>query len=261
MQNALASRRTAGASGGIGEQCAWRFAAAGCPLVLVARSGERLKALAEKIGKEYEVPIHCETVDVRDTSAIMSLPERLPERFRAVDILVNNAGLALGTVPVHEMEVEDCAAMVDTNVMGVIAFLRAFTPGMVARDRGHIINMSSIAGHLGYKGGAVYCGTKAAVEAITEGARHDLMSTRIRITALSPGAVKTNFSVVRYNGDAAAADAVYDGFVPLSAADIADNALYAATRPPHVQITQIVTLATAQYSALEKSRTVQPFDA
>lgn len=224
----------------------------------MARRVERLDEVRRAIAAHYPVPMHCVALDVRDASAILALPEQLPADFRAVDILVNNAGLALGTAPVQGNDIADCATMLSTNVLSVLAMMRAFTPGMVARDRGHVINMSSIAGHAGYEGGSAYCATKAAVEAMTESARHDLMDTHVRVTAISPGAVKTNFSVVRYGGDAAAADAVYEGFVPLTADDIADNVLYAATRPEHVQITQIVTLATAQAAGTKKSKKLRP---
>ncbi|KAL6776286.1 hypothetical protein ACKKBG_A20530 [Auxenochlorella protothecoides x Auxenochlorella symbiontica] len=247
-----------GASSGIGEACAWRFAEAGCRLILVARRLERLQALKDKLTQEYKVPIYVESLDVQSINAITSLPDRLPEDFKAVDILVNNAGLALGSNAIHENLLEDVATMVNTNILSVLAFCRTFIPGMVKRNRGHVINMSSIAGHEAYVGGSGYCATKHAVDAMTKAARHDLNGTDIRVTSISPGAVRTEFSVVRTKGDLAAEAAVYAGIDPLRAADIADNVLYAATRPPHVQVADIVVLASYQSSARNLARVKLP---
>jgi NADP-dependent 3-hydroxy acid dehydrogenase YdfG len=239
-----------GASSGIGEACARRFAEAGCKLVLIARRTERLQSLKETLEAQYKVPVFTETLDVRDTEAITSLPARLPTEWSEVDILVNNAGLALGTAPVTELSIEDMHTMLQTNVAGVAVFTRTFAPGMVARNCGHIVNISSVAGHEAYGGGAMYCATKFAVDALTTASRHDLMaSSNVRVTAVSPGAVRTEFSNVRFGGDAAKADAVYQGIVPLSGADVADNVLYAVTRPAHVQIGEIIVWATLQASA------------
>lgn len=238
-----------GASSGIGEACAWRFADAGCRLVLIARRADRLAALAAEIGTECGVEVHTVAMDVRDVAGVAALPSALPPTFSAVDILVNNAGLALGTDPADDVDMDDAITMIECNVTAVIAFTRVFGAGMRARNAGHIINISSIAGKEFYAGASVYCATKHAVEALTGGARHDFMGTRVRVTGVAPGAVRTEFSVVRFKGDGEKADAVYAGIEPLTAADIADNVIYAATRPPHVQIADITTFATFQASA------------
>lgn len=239
-----------GASAGIGEACAWRLAEAGCKLVLIARREARLAALQHAIQHHYPgVAVHTLAMDVQDLEAIAALPQQLPDEFREVDILLPNAGLALGVAPVHELDMEDAQTMVNTNVLSVMAFVRAFTPGMVARNRGHLIFMSSIAAHEAYSGGSAYTATKHAVDAFANSARHDLVATDVRVTSISPGAVKTEFSVVRFKGDEGKADAVYEGIRPLLASDIADNVLYAATRPPHVQVAEILVFATYQSSA------------
>jgi 3-hydroxy acid dehydrogenase/malonic semialdehyde reductase len=170
-----------------------------------------------------------------------------------VDILVNNAGLALGVSGVAENDMEHVRQMMDTNVMAVIAFSRAFIPGMRSRGRGHLINIGSIAGHEVYSGGSVYCATKHAVDAFTTAARHDLLGTPIRVTAISPGLVNTEFSTIRF-GDKSAADKLYTDIVPLVASDIADNVIYAATRPRHVQVADMVVLATNQSAAKSVAR-------
>lgn len=229
-------------------------------MILVARRAERLNILKEELMKSYGVPIHVIVLDVQDIAAVMALPESLPGDFSEVDILVNNAGLALGIDPADEVDLNDARAMIESNVMAVIAFTKAFTRGMRERNRGHIINMSSIAGHESYAGGSVYCATKHALDALTVAARHDFVGTNIRVTAISPGAVKTEFSVVRFKGDGDRADAVYEGINPLTAVDIADNVLYAATRPPHVQIAEILTFATYQCSAKGLARVLQEGD-
>eukprot|EP00887_Chlorella_sp_A99_P006395 scaffold3.g6395.t1 len=244
-----------GASSGIGEAIAWRFAEAGCRLVLLARRADRLEALAAALRKRYGAAVHEVALDVRAIERLAGLPEELPPEFRDVDILVNNAGLALGVAPVQENDLEDLRCMVDTNFSSVVALTRAFTPGecMIARKRGHVIIMSSIAGQEAYSGGSMYCATKHAVRAFADAARHDLVGTAVRVTTISPGAVKTEFSSVRFKvgggeqGDQDKADAVYEGFDSLQAADIADNAIYAATRPPHV--CDITVFATNQCSA------------
>ena len=193
--------------------------------------------------------VHTVVLDVRDLIAIAALPTTLPPEFRDIDILVNNAGLALGVDAADAVNMDDARTMLDTNILSVVACTRAFAPGMRARNKGHVVNMSSVAAHESYAGGGIYCATKHAVDALTVAARHDFVGTNIRVTAISPGAVKTEFSVVRFRGDGDKADAVYDGIDPLTGADVADNVLYAVTRPPHVQISEITVLATYQCSA------------
>lgn len=200
-----------GASSGIGEALVWRLAEAGCKVVAVARRMERLQELKQSVEARFgEGMVHCVTLDVRALDKVASLPSELPEGFADVDILVNNAGLARGAAPAHENVMSDVLEVFETNVSGVMAFTSAFVPGMVKRGRGHLVNIGSIAGHEAYQGGSVYCASKHAIDAFTTSARHDLAHTPIRVTAISPGAVRTEFSTVRY-GDQAKADAVYTG--------------------------------------------------
>lgn len=245
-----------GATAGIGEATAWRFAEAGCKLILLGRRAERLDALKTALMNAYpSLPeILILPFDVQEIEKIATLPQSLPSSHNDVDILVNNAGLALGTAPVQENSMADATQMLTTNVSAVIAFTRAFIPGMRARGRGHLINIGSIAGHESYAGGSVYCATKHAVDAFTTAARHDLVGSPVRVTAISPGMVNTEFSTVRFNGDASKADSVYADIEPLVAADIADNVLYAATRPAHVQIADIICVATNQSAAKSVAR-------
>lgn len=238
-----------GASAGIGEACALRLAEAGCKLVLLARREERLILLRDEIQAKYKVPVHIQTLDVRDIDKVLELPSTLPSEFSEVDILVNNAGLALGTASVENNDLDDAFTMIDTNVKAVIAMTKVFVKGMIERNRGHIINIGSVAGKEAYGGGSVYCASKFAVDAFTTAARHDVVGKNIRVTSISPGAVKTEFSIVRFKGDESKADAVYEGMHPLLAADIADNVMYACTRPAHVQIADILVYATYQSSA------------
>lgn len=237
-----------GATAGIGEACAYRFAEAGARLVLLGRRAERLSALQESLTSKYGTQSHTVQLDVQDLDAVAALPETLPASFAAVSVLVNNAGLALGVSPAEANDMASVTTMLTTNVAAVMAFTRAFVPGFKQRGKGHLINVGSIAGHEAYAGGSVYCATKHAVDAFTTAARHDLIATPVRVTAISPGIVNTEFSTVRL-GSKEKADAVYADVEPLVAADVADNIFYAATRPAHVQIADIVVLATNQAAA------------
>lgn len=234
-----------GASSGIGEACARAFAAAGARLLLCARRLDRLQALAA----ELTVPCHCFALDVRDQAAVQSAIAGLPEEWQAIDILINNAGLSRGLTKLHEYDLQDVNEMVDTNVKGLVYVTRAVVPGMVARQRGHVINIGSIAGHAVYPNGAVYCATKAAVKSITEGLKMDLNGTPVRVTSVDPGLVETEFSIVRFHGDVERARKVYEGLRPLTGEDVADVVLYCATRPPHVNINDVVLMPVAQASA------------
>lgn len=236
-----------GATAGIGSACAWRFADEGSKLILVGRRGERLELLKKELIEEYpNLKVHCEAMSVTDLPAVEALPESLPEEFKNVEILVNNAGLALGVNPVYENTMKDAVTVMETNVTGLIAFVTAFVPGMKARGAGHIINMGSIAGHTPYQNGTIYNASKFAVNGFTNASRFDLMHTPLRVTHISPGLVgNTEFSNVRLGSDDKAA-AVYQDVVPLSPEDVADNVHYAATRPPHVQVSEIIMYATNQ---------------
>jgi 3-hydroxy acid dehydrogenase/malonic semialdehyde reductase len=238
-----------GASAGIGEACARAFAAAGARLVLTARRGDRLDALAREFGAAHGTETLPLVLDVRDRAAVQAAIAALPPEWREVDLLVNNAGLGRGLAPLHQGDPDDWDEMVDTNVKGVLHATRAVVPGMVERGRGHVINLGSVAGHEVYPGGAVYCATKHALGAITRGLRMDLMGTGVRVSTVDPGMVETDFSVVRFRGDRERAERVYRGMDPLTAADVADTVLWIATRPPHVTIDEVIIKPTDQASA------------
>jgi len=244
-----------GASSGIGEACARAFAAEGARLVLVARRKDRLTALVNELADGMDTEAIAVELDVRDAGAVDATLAALPAEWRAVDVLVNNAGLGLGLGKLHESDVAWWEQMIDTNVKGLLYVTRAVVPGMVARGRGHIVNIGSVAGHEVYPGGNVYCATKHAVDAITKGLRMDLVDTPIRVSTVDPGLVETEFSVVRFEGDVERAKRVYEGLEVLAAVDVADAVVYCATRPPHVSISQIVITPTHQASALVTHRT------
>jgi len=239
-----------GASSGIGKACAFSFAQYGARLILCARRVDRL----QKIAREFSVDTHLLSLDVRNQKSVKSAVESLPQDWREIDVLVNNAGLARGLSKLYEGDIDDWEQMVDTNIKGLLYLSRAIIPGMVARNSGDIINIGSIAGHEVYPGGNVYCATKHAVDAITKGLRMDLLGTSVRVCTIDPGLVETEFSLVRFHGDEGRAKKVYDGLKPLSGKDIADAVLYAATRPAHVQIAEIIILPTVQRSSTLVSR-------
>ena len=186
--------------------------------------------------------------DVRDRKAAAQAMEGLPEEWKKIDVLINNAGLARGLEPEYEGDFDDWDQMIDTNIKGLLTMTRLIVPGMVARNHGHIINIGSVAGDAAYAGGNVYCATKAAVKALSDGLRIDVAGTKLRVTNIKPGLVETNFSRVRFHGDEQRADKVYEGIKPLTGNDIADVAFYAASAPEHVQIAEVLVLATHQAS-------------
>lgn len=243
-----------GATSGIGEACARRFAAGGYNLILTGRRGEKLESLKREL---QNVSVLTLEFDVRDRAACKQAVENLPEQWQDIDVLVNNAGLALGLGPEYDGDFEDWDQMIDTNVKGLLNITRFVVPGMVSRNKGHIINIGSVAGDAAYAGGNVYCATKAAVKAITDGLRIDVADTKLRVTNLKPGLVETNFSNVRFHGDSARADKVYEGIKPLTGEDIADVAFYAASAPEHVQIAEVLILATHQANGSVVSRKVK----
>ena len=231
-----------GASAGIGQACAEAFAAEGARLVLAARRRDRLQSLADRLHEAHDAETLLVELDVRDREAVNAAVAGLPAAWADVDVLVNTAGLSRGLDRVQSGSHVDWEEMIDTNVKGLLWLTRAVLPGMVARDRGHVINVGSIAGHQIYQGGAVYCATKFAVRALSHGLRLDLVGTRVRCSTVDPGMVQTEFSEVRFRGDTDRAAAVYRNFPPLQPADIADAIVYCATRPPHVVVQDMVLM-------------------
>ncbi len=237
-----------GASAGIGRACARVFAREGARLILAARRLNRLLDLSKELSDEFGVDCYVLELDVRDREAVEAAVSGLPAPWKEIDILVNNAGLSRGLDKVHEGEPAGYDEMIDTNLKGLLWMSRAVIPGMVERDRGHVINIGSIAGRQVYPGGSVYCATKHAVRAVTEGMRLDLNGTRVRVSSVDPGMVETEFSLVRFWGDKERADQVYRNFPPLKPEDVAEAVLFCATRPPHVNVQEILLMPTDQAS-------------
>ena len=233
-----------GATSGIGLACAKKFAANGDRLILTGRNEHRLEELKKELGTDVLTLVF----DVRDREKAKKCINGLPLDWQKIDVLVNNAGLALGLEPEYEGNPDDWETMIDTNIKGLLTMTRLIVPGMVERNRGHIINVGSVAGDAAYAGGNVYCATKAAVKALTDGLRIDVANTAIRVTNLKPGLVETNFSNIRFKGDEERAAKLYTGIKPLTGDDIADVAVYAANAPEHVQIAEVLILATHQAS-------------
>ena len=236
-----------GATSGIGLGCARKFAENGDKLILTGRNEQKLEEIRNEL-TDKGTQVLTLVFDVRDREKATQCINALPEEWKAIDVLVNNAGLALGLEPEYEGSFEDWETMIDTNIKGLLTMTRLVVPGMVTRNRGHIINMGSVAGDAAYAGGNVYCATKAAVKALTDGLRIDVADTAIRVTNLKPGLVETNFSNIRFHGDSDRAANVYKGIKPLTGDDIADVAVYAANAPEHVQIAEVLILATHQAS-------------
>ena len=237
-----------GASSGIGAACAQKFAEAGYTLLLNARSVDKLEALKTELETTYGTDVLLLPFDVRDRKAAAEALESLSEKYRAIDVLVNNAGLALCVDKEYEGVEENYDTMIDTNITALLMITRLIVPGMVARGKGHIINIGSVAGDAAYPGGSVYCATKAAVKVLSDGLRMDLIDTPLRVTNVKPGLVETNFSVTRFAGDKERADKVYQGIKPLTGEDIAEVVYFAASAPAHVQIAEVLVLATHQAS-------------
>lgn len=234
-----------GATSGIGEACARKFAEGGYNLVLTARRADKLAEIKKQLEAEG-AKVKTLVFDVRDAEAAKAAVSSLEPEWQKIDVLINNAGLALGLDKEYEGNTEEWSTMIDTNIKGLLTMTRLIVPGMVERNEGHVINIGSVAGDAAYAGGNVYCATKAAVKAITDGLRIDVADTAVRVTNLKPGLVETHFSNVRFRGDDERADNVYKGITPLTGADIADVAFYAASAPKHVQIAEVLILATHQ---------------
>jgi 3-hydroxy acid dehydrogenase / malonic semialdehyde reductase len=257
MSQALAQKIAfiTGASSGIGLATARAFAAQGARLLVAARRKDRLEA--EHATLKGAADVHILELDVTDHAAVERAVATLPQEWQAIDILVNNAGLSRGLDKLHEGKREDWEQMIDTNVKGLLYVTRAVVPGMVARGRGHIVNLGSTAGHMTYPNGAVYCATKAAEHSITEGLREDLLGTSLRVTTIDPGMVQTEFSEVRFHGDKGRAAKVYENITPLAPEDVADAILYAVTRPAHVNISEVLLTPVGQANSLLIHRTTK----
>lgn len=238
-----------GATAGFGEACAVKFAAAGYDLIITGRRTERLQQLQQQLEKDYRVRIHVLTFDVRDRKAVEASLDSLSEEWKQVDVLVNNAGLALDLSTIDEGNVDDWDTMMDTNVKGLLYVSRSVIPWMKERKKGQIVNIGSTAAKTVYAKGNVYCASKAAVDALSQGMRIDLLPYNIKVTAVHPGAAETEFSLVRFKGDESRAKDVYKGFAPLRAEDVADVVLYCCSLPAHVCINDLVVTPTAQANA------------
>jgi NADP-dependent 3-hydroxy acid dehydrogenase YdfG len=237
-----------GASSGIGAACARSFAQSGARLIITGRRRDRLREVQDDL-TTLGSDVYAIELDVRDGRQVSERLGALPPEFQAVDILVNCAGLGRGLDKLQDGVTKEWDEIIDTNVKGLLYVTRAVLPQMVARDFGHVVNIGSIAGRQAYPGGNVYCASKAAVHMLTESLKQDLLGTQIRVSTIDPGMVETEFSVVRFHGDRARAAQVYAGMTPLRADDVADAVLYCVTRPPHVNVSEIVLLATDQSSA------------
>ncbi|QJD94682.1 SDR family oxidoreductase [Mucilaginibacter robiniae] len=238
-----------GATAGIGKACAELFARQGYNLILTGRRQDRLEQLAEQLNNSYNIRIAVAAFDIRRQEEVTHHLESLPAEWKQVDVLVNNAGLSQGLDPIQNGNYADWDTMIDTNIKGLLYASKIVSNWMIAQGHGHIVNLGSIAGKNVYANGNVYCATKAAVDALSQGMRIDLLSHNIKVTAIHPGAVETEFSEVRFKGDKERAKKVYEGFTPLSAEDVADTIWFVASRPAHVNINDLVLMPTAQANA------------
>jgi serine 3-dehydrogenase len=237
-----------GASSGIGAACAEAFAEQGCALLLSARRKDRVDELARTLSSQYKARTHSFKLDVSNRAEVESTFASLPTEWKKIDILVNNAGLARGLAKLHEGKIQDWEEMIDTNIKGLLYVTRAVLPGMVERNSGHVINIGSIAGQQTYPMGNVYSASKFAVVGLTRSLKMDLLGTAVRVSSVDPGLVQTEFSQVRFRGDKERASKTYAGMRPLHPEDVADAVLFCATRPPHVNITELTIMPTDQAS-------------
>ena len=239
-----------GATSGIGLSCAKIFAKNSFDLIITGRRKERLEKISQELNAEFGVEVKTLPFDIRQKDLVFEAVDKLKEQGINIDILINNAGLASGLNSLQDGDIDDWEKMIDTNIKGLLYMSRAVLPMMINKGSGHIINIGSIAGKEVYPNGNVYCGTKHAVDAITKGMRIDAVKHGIRVSQLAPGAVETEFSVVRFHGDKEKADSVYKGFKPLTPDDVADAVFYVANTPKHVNINDLVIMPTAQASAV-----------
>jgi len=235
-----------GATAGIGEACAHVFARERYDLILTGRRADRLGKIAQQLIAEYNVKVETLEFDVREREAVITKLEELPDNWKKVNVLVNNAGLSQGLDPIHNGSYEDWETMIDTNIKGLLYVTKVVSNWMISNRYGHIVNLGSIAGKEVYANGNVYCASKHAVDALNKAMRIDLLPHGIKVTAVHPGAVETEFSLVRFKGDKNRAKKVYDGFEPLVAMDVAETIWFAVSRPPHVNINELTVMPTAQ---------------
>ena len=243
-----------GASSGIGKACAIAFAKEGANLILAARRLDRINDLSASLKKDYGSKVLTLELDVRDYKNVKNTFDNLTGDWKQIDILINNAGLARGSSRLYEGEIDHWEEMIDTNIKGLLYVTRMILPGMVEREKGHVINIGSTAGHEVYLNGNVYCATKYAVNALTQSIRLDVLDKNIKVSTVDPGMVRTEFSDVRFSGDKEKVEKVYDGITPLSAEDVAEAVLFSATRPSHVNINEIIITSTAQASSTQVYR-------
>jgi 3-hydroxy acid dehydrogenase / malonic semialdehyde reductase len=239
-----------GASSGIGAATAMAFAAEGAKLLLAARRAGKMAEVASAALESGAEAVHSVHLDVRSRIAVQRVIDELPEEWAEISVLVNNAGLSRGLDKLYTGKIDDWEEMIDTNVKGLLYVTRAVVPGMVVRGTGHVVNLGSIAGDLSYPNGAVYCGSKAAVRLINDGLRDDLLGTPVRVTSVDPGMVETDFSLIRFHGDAEKAEKVYKGLTPLTPEDVADVVVWAVKRPAHVNIARVSMTSVDQANTL-----------
>ncbi len=243
-----------GATAGFGEACAYKFAEHGYDLIINGRRTDRLQALADTLEKKYNVAVLCLPFDVREEKAVLTSIDSIPAEWKKIDVLINNAGLAMGRDYFDEGNLDDWNVMIDTNVKGFLYVGKAVSQLMVLQKQGHIINMGSVAGRQVYEKGNVYCASKYAVDAITQGMRIDLLRHNIKVTSINPGAAETEFSIVRFKGDTSTVKKIYDGLKPLTAADVAEVIYYCTTLPPHVCINDLSITCLQQADAIYFNR-------
>jgi NADP-dependent 3-hydroxy acid dehydrogenase YdfG len=244
-----------GATSGIGQACAIKFAHNGFDIIVTGRRKDRLDLLEKELRKLYKITVLTLCFDIRQKNEVISQLDKLEKRWQKIDVLVNNAGLALDLKPIHEGSLEDWDTMIDTNLKGLLYMSRVVSKMMIENGSGHIINIGSIAGKEVYPNGNVYCATKHAVDGLTKAMRIDLVKHGIKVTQIAPGAVETEFSDVRFKGDKDRAKKVYEGYKPLSAEDVAEAIFYVTTFPPHININDLVIMPMAQASATIFNRT------
>ncbi|GAB4286704.1 MAG: hypothetical protein Kow0068_12320 [Marinilabiliales bacterium] len=239
-----------GATAGIGKATAYKLAENGFSLIITGRRSKILDELEQELIKTYKIRCIALNIDVRDIESVYKAIDKLPDEWKNIEILINNAGLAAGLDPIQSGNIEDWETMIDTNLKGLLYITKKVLPFMLKNKSGHIVNIGSIAGKEVYPKGNVYCATKHAVDALTKGMRIDLLEHGIKVTQIAPGMVETEFSKVRFKGDEARAKSVYEGFTPLQAEDVAEAILFAITRPPHVNINDMIIMATNQANSM-----------